>query len=193
MMPDTSASTLFSTVDTLSVQDWCGKEISNLSNLNPVNIPCKGLLLPVGKIYELLKPLEGISIPYLDALQERNRGTLLHKIICEKLGYTIFADTGAYPDILNQLIEIKLQTSPTIDLGLHSPNDNELIFSSGVKQFFSKDIRYVIIGGCIRNGNVLLNRIYIVTGEDFTKHFRLFGGKIQNAKLQIPLPQNFFD
>lgn len=192
MMSDTSASMLFSTVDTLAVQDWCGKEITDLSIISPTDIPCKGLLLPIKKIYKLLKSLEGASIPHLDALQERNRGALLHKMICEKLGYKMFADAGTYPDILNQLIEIKLQTSPTIDLGLHSPNDNELIFSSDMKQFFSKDIRYAIIGGCIKNGNILINRIYMVTGEDFTKHFRLFGGKVKNAKLQIPLPQNFF-
>jgi hypothetical protein len=33
----------------------------------------------------------------------------------------------------------------------------------------------------------------MVTGKDFSKHFHLFGGKVQNAKLQIPLPHNFFD
>jgi hypothetical protein len=192
-MPDTDSSMLFSAVDTSSVQDWCGEGIMDLSNINPTDAPDKGLLLPIKNIYELLKTLEGISIPYLDALQERNRGALLHKTICAKLGYKMFADTGTYPDILNQLIEIKLQTSPTIDLGLHRPNDNELIFSSGMKQFFSNDIRYAVISGCTKNSNVLITRISMVTGEDFSKHFHLFGGKVQNAKLQIPLPHNFFD
>jgi hypothetical protein len=193
MMPDTDSSMLFSAADTSSVQEWYGKGTIDLSNTNPTDNPNKGSLLPIKNIYEALKILEGISIPYLNALQERNRGALLHKTICEKLGYKMFADAGTYPDILNQLIEIKLQTSPTIDLGLHSPNDNELIFSSGMKQFFSKDIRYAVISGGIKNTNILINHIYMVTGEDFSKHFHLFGGKVQNAKLQIPLPQNFFN
>lgn len=193
MMPNTDRGILFSTIDTFSVQDWCGKEMVDLSNINPTNAPKKGSLLSVKKVYDLLKSLEGVSIPRLDALQERNRGALLHKMICERLGYKIFADTGTYPDILNQLIEIKFQTSPTIDLGLHSPDDNKVIFSSGTKQFFSKDIRYAIIGGYVQDRSILITRIYMVTGEDFTKHFHLFGGKVQNAKLQIPLPQDFFD
>jgi hypothetical protein len=105
----------------------------------------------------------------------------------------MFADAGTYPDILNQLIEIKLQTSLTIDLGLHSPNDNKLIFASGKKQFFSGDIRYAIIRGCIKRDVVLITSLYMVTGEEFTKYISLFGGKVQNAKIQISLPQNFFN
>jgi len=78
-------------------------------------------------------------------------------------------------------------------LGLHSPNDNKLIFSADGKQFFSNDIRYAIIRGCLNNDEVLITHLYMVTGEDFTKHITLFGGNVQNAKLQIPLPQDFFD
>jgi hypothetical protein len=193
MMPNLETSKLFSNVDTLSIQEWCGKKLVDLSKFNPTSIPLPGKLLPIHILYELLKCIEGISIPRLDALQERNRGALLHKLICEKLGFGMFADTGTYPDILNQLIEIKLQTSPTIDLGLHSPNDNKLIFASGKKQFYSEDIRYAIIRGCIKGDSILIKNLYMVTGQEFTKFIPLFGGNIQNAKLQIPLPQNFFD
>ena len=53
-------------------------------------------------------------------------------MICEHLGYSNYEDDGSYPDLVNQLIEIKLQTSPTIDLGLHSPEDEaDVVVASG--------------------------------------------------------------
>jgi len=99
MMPDLESGQLFSLTDTSSVQEWCGKELVNLASVNPTSKPIKGLLLPIKTVYKLLKQIEGISIPQLDALQERNRGALLHKLICEELGFGTFADTGTYPDI----------------------------------------------------------------------------------------------
>ena len=91
------------------------------------------------------------------------------------------------------MLEIKLQTSPTIDLGLHSPEDGACIMEVCGHHFYSEDIRYVIFDGTVRKGNIVLNHLYIVNGRDFTKHFPLFKGKGKNAKLQLPLPQDFFD
>lgn len=34
---------------------------------------------------------------------------------------------------------------------------------------------------------------FLVTGEDFTNYFPMFQGKGTNAKLQLPLPMDFFD
>lgn len=135
----------------------------------------------------------GKSISYLDAVQERNRGAELHEMICNHLGYSIYEDDGSYPDIVNQLLEIKLQTSPTIDLGLHSPEDGEQIISIGNTDFCSEDIRYAIFDGDVDGNKVVLQNLYLVTGEDFTNYFPLFNGKGTNAKLQLPLPNNFFD
>ena len=52
-------------------------------------------------------PMVGLNIDYLNPLQERNRGAELHSLICEYLGYSIYEDDGNYPDIANQLLEIK--------------------------------------------------------------------------------------
>jgi hypothetical protein len=193
MMPNLQLGQLFSKDDTRSVQEWCCYETINLSNINPTSPPIKGQLLPIRTIYELLKELEGTSIPYLDSLQERNRGAFLHQLICEKLGFSRYADKGTYPDILNQFIEVKLQTSPTIDLGLHSPNDNEMIYSYNEKIFFSRDIRYVIMYGVKKKDNISIKNLFMLTGEAFPQYFHMFGGKKQNTKIQIPLPQDFFD
>ena len=114
-------------------------------------------------------------------------------MICENLGYKIYEDDGTYPDIANQLLEIKLQTSPTIDLGLHSPVDGEKIETIGNTTIHSEDIRYAIFDGNVQGNRVYLRNLYLVTGEDFPEYFPLFKGKGQNAKLQLPLPSNFFD
>ena len=114
-------------------------------------------------------------------------------MICSHLGYSIYEDDGQYPDIANQLLEIKLQTSPTIDLGLHSPEDGETVVNIGGSVFYSDDIRYAIFDGEVCGNKIVLQNLYLVSGQDFTKYFPLFGGKKKNAKIQLPLQYNFFD
>lgn len=135
----------------------------------------------------------GLKIDYLNSLQERNRGAELHAMICQHLGYSVYEDDGTYPDIANQLIEIKLQTSPTIDLGLHSPDDGASIVTIGDTTFTSEDVRYIIFDGVVEGNFIRLNRLYIVSGCEFTEYFPLFQGKRQNAKIQLPLPYDFFN
>lgn len=185
-------SVLFSPSDTNRIKDWVNYDLNDLTGEHPNNDPQNGKLLSLQAIYNRLLPLAGKRIAYVDALQERNRGAELHKLVCHNLGYSTYEDDGTYPDIMNQLIEIKLQTSPTIDLGFHSPEDGETIFSSTDKTFYSEDVRYVIFDGIIENNRVTLRYLYVVNGRDFTKAFPLFKGKETNAKLQLPLPRNFF-
>lgn len=179
--------------DSETVEDWIIDCDNTLIEVNPNNYPRRNQLLRIAEIYRRLLPMVGKSISYLDAVQERNRGAELHEMICNHLGYSIYEDDGSYPDIVNQLLEIKLQTSPTIDLGLHSPEDGEQIISIGNTDFCSEDIRYAIFDGDVDGNKVVLQNLYLVTGEDFTNYFPLFNGKGTNAKLQLPLPNNFFD
>lgn len=184
-----------SRVDSPTVQDWIidTNGVKTLIEVNPNNYPRRNHLLRINEVYRRLLPMVGKSISYLDAVQERNRGAELHAMICDHLGYSIFEDDGTYPDIANQLLEIKLQTSPTIDLGLHSPEDGEKIVSIGGTDFYSEDIRYAIFDGDVVGDRVVLRNLYLVTGEDFTNYFPLFRGRGTNAKLQLPLPYDFFD
>ncbi len=71
-------------------------------------------------------------------------------------------DDGTYPDIANQLLEIKLQTSPTIVLGLHSPEDGASIVKIGNTTFNSEDVRYVIFDGSVNGSHITLDRLYLV-------------------------------
>lgn len=185
-------STLFSN-DSTNVSDWISYSNASLYDVNPNYYPTPTQLLPIQEVYNRLLPMVGRKIDYLNSLQERNRGAELHAMICQHLGYSVYEDDGTYPDIANQLIEIKLQTSPTIDLGLHSPEDGASIVTIGDTTFTSEDVRYVIFDGKVEGSFIRLDRLYIVSGCEFTRYFPLFQGKGQNAKIQLPLPYDFFD
>lgn len=191
-------SVLYSEKDTDNVSEYISNVQPILHNVDPNSLPHSKQLLSISEIFKRLLPIVGKSIIRIDAIQERNRGAELHKLICQHLGYNSYNDNGAYPDITNQLIEIKLQTSPTIDLGKHCPNDGIVVVKDHLgKCFKSEDIRYVIFEGSVYKDNfqekILLKNLYIVTGMDFNIFFPLFKGKVTNSKLQIPLPSNFFD
>jgi hypothetical protein len=129
-----------------------------------------------------------LSDPGLD--QERNRGAALHKAVCEVLGMPTYCDTGSFPDIMEQLLEIKLQTAPTIDLGLVSPDaSTSLDFLPQVRHC---DVRYAVFYGEVVGSEVRLDHLVLTRGADFFSFFQRFEGKVVNTKLQIPLPRNFF-
>ena len=187
------AGNICSRYDTQKVENWIDDDNVSLSEVSPTAFPRRDELLRINEVYRRLLPMVGRSISYLDAIQERNRGAELHAMICDHLGYSFFDDDGTYPDIANQLLEIKLQTSPTIDLGLHSPEDGMPVVTIGQTTFYSQDIRYAIFNGAVQGDRVELCNLYLVTGEDFSSYFPLFQGKGTNKKIQIPLPYDFFD
>jgi hypothetical protein len=146
--------------------------------------------LPISELFQRLVKLVGerLSDPGLD--QERNRGAALHRAVCGALGITEFCDTGSFPDVLEQLVEVKLQTSPTIDLGLVSPDDpTPLTFLPAIRHC---DVRYAVFYGTIVGREVRLDHLVLTRGADFFSFFQRFEGKVVNAKLQIPLPVDFF-
>lgn len=162
---------------------------------SPVQAPSAGCLLSVANLFSRLTPLISSQFANSGADQERNRGASLHKLVCEALGYQNYQDDGQFPDVRNQLLEVKLQTSPTIDLGLVTPESSEPLdvpMLNGV-QVRHCDVRYAIFYAKIENGNVILTHLFLSTGQDFFNRFPQFGGKVLNAKLQIPLPISFFD
>lgn len=147
-------------------------------------------LLPIGDVFTRLQRLVGQTFrnPGLD--QERNRGALLHDLVQKSLGAAGYADTGQFPDVPDQLLEIKLQTSPTVDLGLVSPDSVEQI--SDIPQARHCDVRYAVLFASIDKEHVRLNRLVLTTGADFFRHFTKFGGLTVNKKRQLHLPGDFF-
>ena len=162
--------------------------------VSPVDEPESGALLPIQEIFERLSALVGLSFvdPGMD--QERNRGAALHRLICECLGYSRYEDKGQFPDIHHQLLEVKLQTSPTIDLGLVLPSSSERLDIRQLGDHHPRhcDTRYAMFYAKTDCKQVTLTHLFVSTGADFFTRFRRFEGKVTNGKIQIPLPRNFF-
>lgn len=169
--------------------------VCNRALTSPVALPTASELLPIGSIFEVLKDIVGCEIEDAGSDQERNRGAELHRIVCQRLGYTSYADNGRFPDVRNQLLEVKLQTSPTIDLGLVLPSSTDPLDGAVIDGVAIRhcDIRYALFHGVTDGRQVTINHFYLTTGKDFFGRFQQFAGRVLNKKLQIPLPSDFFD
>jgi hypothetical protein len=167
----------------------------DLSSARPIDAPRPGQLLPIAVLFERLSQLVGHHFADTGHDQERNRGATLHRLVCQRLGYANYRDSGQFPDVPHQLLEVKLQTSPTIDLGLVRPDGAEALDIPKLagKRVRHRDVRYGLFYGKIRNGEVWLTHFFLTTGERFFTRFPQFQGKVLNRKLQIPLPAGLLD
>jgi hypothetical protein len=185
---------LVSATDTETVSRITGKNLDLSEFESPVAYPDKGTILPIEEVYEKLSTIVGNSFPDLGSDQERNRGGALHSLVCTALGYRTFQDNGQFPDVRHQLIEVKLQTSPTIDLGLVLPSSNDPldIPKIGDRNILHSDVRYAVFYAVTDGTTVEIKNFFLSTGRDFLRRFPQFQGKVLNKKIQIPLPSDFF-
>lgn len=163
-----------------------------LSGLSPAAKPTVGWVLSIASIYERLHTMVGRTIVNPGAGRDRAHGGALHRLACEALELGAFADRAQVPDILCQVVEVKLQTNGTVDLGLVSPNSEEPahdVFPS----LRHRDMRYAVAYGERADGKTLITGIVMSTGEDFYTEFTQFGCLVRNVKRQIRLPSDFFD
>lgn len=186
---------LVSSEDTEHLKPFVKSEIILPSLRSPLSTPTVGELFSIQALFDKLGLLIGRSFPDPGPDQERNRGTDLHRLVCRNLGYSTYFDDGQFPDIIHQMLEVKLQISSTIDLGLVSPDSTENlpVQSSSVAQSLRHcDVRYALFCAETDGKDVRLTHLFLTTGEKFFERFPKFGGKIQNKKLQIHLPGDFF-
>lgn len=162
--------------------------------ISPTAHPSVGQLMPIRIVYEKVRQLVGTTLDDAGCDQERSRGGELHRFICATLGYEHHRDDGTFPDIRHQLVEVKLQTAPTIDLGLVTPDSTAPLDMPRIAdtQVRHCDVRYVVFYGERDGSQVRLTNTYVSTGSAFFSRFVRFGGLVVNAKLQIPLPRSFF-
>ena len=163
--------------------------------ISPTDQPTPHHLLPIAEIFRRLSPLVGVRFPDAGRQQDRARGADLHRLVCQALGYQRHQDNGQFPDVRHQLLEVKLQTSPTIDLGLVLPDSLGAVkdvHKLGNIQPRHCDTRYALFAAGAADGFVELTHLYVVSGADFFKHFRQFQGRVKNQKIQIPLPRSLF-
>lgn len=157
----------------------------------PADAPGPGDLLPIDVLFKRLKRILGETITNPGADQERNRGAALHRAVCSALGYRTYRDRGQFPDVANQLLEVKLQTATTVDLGLVTPDSSGAI--AGIPGVKHRDVRYALFYGTLLKEGVRIDHLVLATGKDFFRSFQRFEGLILNRKLQIPLPVDFFN
>lgn len=160
-----------------------------LNRMVPTSQPRCGQVLTVASLHERLLDLVGSELPHLAS--ERQRGEQLHRAACRALGLGSYADTGRFPDIVCQALEVKLQLARTIDLGLISPDSTEpaLTLSPRLRHC---DARYAVVYAVRADDNMRIEHVVTATGADFFSEFQRFGGLGQNHKLQLRLPREFF-
>ncbi len=195
LIPKGETTELITAEDTKLLRSFVRAGVDLASVASPVNHPTAGQLLPIRKIFERLSELVEGSFADIGYDQERNRGAELHRLVCEYLGYDDYRDDGQFPDVRHQLLEVKLQTSPTIDLGLVRPDSTEVLDIPKIEgqQIRHCDVRYAIFYAKTDGETVTLTHFFLTTGQQFFSRFPQFQGKILNKKLQIPLPGDFFD
>jgi hypothetical protein len=154
--------------------------------------PNPASLFTHNEIERVLNTLVGRKFDNLGAGQERSIGQALEKEIAKALGYQHYqqTDTGDYPDLLHQLIEVKFQFSGTIDLGNHLPTDQSSIEAAWNEwNITSRDIRYIVaLMEKDEHSNFIVDSIVITSGEKFNQYFSIGEGK--NFKIQIPIPSS---
>ena len=159
------------------------------------NDPQAGLLLPIEHIFEKLLVLVGRRFQDVGSDQERNRSAVLHRMICRQLEYADCRDDGQFPDLRHQLLEIKLQTASTIDLGLVRPDSEDVLAVSKVagRRIRQCDVRYVLFYAATDGSEVRLTHLFMTTGEKFFTRFPKMRGRQVNKKLQMSLPAAYFN
>lgn len=160
-----------------------------LRALDPAQAPARGSTLTIRALFEELTTLVGHSFP--DCASDRLRGEAFHRAVCDRLGLGAFRDSGKFPDVTCQALEVKLQTSPTIDLGLVDPASAEPAITVS-PHLSHRDCRFLIGYATIDAGLVTVDSVVVTTGAGFFGEFVRFGGLIKNKKLQIKLPDSLF-
>lgn len=120
----------------------------------------------------------------------KTRGQALELFVAQLLGYTpALTDllAGGYPDIRNQLLEIKIQDSPTVDLGAFSPQFEEnLPFAEGLT---TSDVRYLI--ALMNTETNTVEGIVLCPGKHLGEHFSYVAST--SYKCQRSIPISFFE
>lgn len=121
------------------------------------------------------------------SLSTKQRGQQLERMVAYQLGYSVKQDSleGGYPDIKNQMLEVKVQDSPTIDLGKYSPQFEEQINDN----FTTRTIRYLIALTNARDGAI--DGLIMCPGEELGKSFTYVAEK--SFKCQRSIPMSFFE
>jgi len=150
--------------------------------------PCFSNLYSIRLLVEIVaKKLIGMK---LESSATKNRGQALERLTLELLGYEMAENknlAGGFPDIPNQLLEVKVQDSQTVDLGRFTPEKEEIVVEENHLTTF--DVRYLI---ALTNPKTdIIEGIILSPGEKLGEIFTYVSDV--NFKCQRSIPINFFD
>ncbi|MFK8055472.1 MAG: restriction endonuclease [Saprospiraceae bacterium] len=180
--------------DTENIKAITGSRIGAPIAGSPTDYATQESLMSIEELGDKIEHLLERTMSDPGKSQDRNRGAVLHGVICELLGYHSYADSGQFPDITEQLLEIKLQTKQTIDLGLVLPSSKEVSALPAIegREIRYCDVRYLVVAGDTDGETITVSGFVIVSGNQFFTRMRQFQGNVKNTKLQIPLPKSFW-
>jgi hypothetical protein len=126
----------------------------------------------------------------LDAADTKKRGQSLEKKVLELLGYETKENDllyGAFPDIRNQFLEVKVQDTQTVDLGKYTPETEEVVIEELNLTTF--DVRYLI---ALTNPKTeIIEGVILSPGEKLGEFFSYVSA--ESYKCQRFIPMSFFD
>jgi len=126
----------------------------------------------------------------LDNSATKNRGQALERLTLELLGYKMrdFEKlVGGFPDIPNQLLEVKVQDAQTVDLGRFTPEKEEVVVEENNLTTF--DVRYLI---ALTNPKTdIIEGIILAPGEKLGEIFTYVSDV--SFKCQRTIPMSFFN
>lgn len=162
------------------------KEEDNLDGELSTNEPSSKTLLSLEVIKsQVADKLIGTSLASSDT---KTRGQLLERKVIELLGYKSESKlVGGYPDVPNQLLEVKVQDTQTVDLGKFSPQFEEIVNTKYNLTTF--DVRYLI---ALTNPSTnIIEGIVLSSGESLGAKFTYVSNT--SYKCQRSIPMSFFD
>jgi hypothetical protein len=120
----------------------------------------------------------------------KTRGQFLERKVLKLLGYNANENEllcGGFPDIRNQLLEVKVQDSPTVDLGKFSPEKEKIIIEK--KNLTTFDVRYLI---ALTNPKTnIIEGVILSPGARLGELFSYVSGT--SYKCQRTIPISFFE
>lgn len=124
----------------------------------------------------------------LFAQDTKTRGQALERKVATLLGFSDEDQlVGNYPDIYNQALEVKVQDSPTIDLGKETPMNPLPVYQN--LPITTEDIRYLI---ALTNPQTSeIEGVILVPGKELENIFTMVNGT--SFKCQRSIPMKFFE
>ena len=126
----------------------------------------------------------------LDSNATKNRGQSLERMTLGLLGYEMARNeklVGGFPDIPNQLLEVKVQDAQTVDLGKFTPEKEEIIVVGSNLTTF--DVRYMI--ALTDPKTDIIEGIILAPGEKLGEIFTYVSD--MSYKCQRSIPMEFFN